>query len=126
MSYFYTTVSVFGAVLLGAVIVIFRNSAGDKSVDDGKPLPNPALVPEDASPLLVSSSPLPATDRQYVAKPVIAADHEHRTVVAQDVVPPPQVPVRLPVSSMAISTGRKMVVRFDALEELASRGAVCR
>jgi hypothetical protein len=79
-----TTMSAIGAVLLCAAIAIYWHTADDDPVADGTPLPEPPVVPENAVPLCVSSAPLPAAEGTYEAKPVVAADREHRIVVAQD------------------------------------------
>jgi hypothetical protein len=78
------TMSLIGAVLLCATIAIYWHSADDDPVADGTLLPEPPVVSENAAPVCDSSAPLPAATGTHEAKPVVAADREHRIVVAQD------------------------------------------
>lgn len=71
-------------VAIGAACVAYWTPACDDSIDDKKPLPPLPIVPEGAIPRLLSAAPLPEAEHSLIAKPVIAADREHRVVVAQD------------------------------------------
>ncbi len=73
------------AVLAAVAFAIFTYREEDRWFDENGAPPIPPVIPENARPVLVASAPLPRGPAFTLTKPVIAAEPNRLTVVAQAV-----------------------------------------